>query len=215
MESSVTFAEATTILRADVLAEASTEYYDDAALLEWLKRSARELAFTFGFPTAVAQIAVLSGDTSFSLPSNAVNIELGEVAYEGFGLSLAPYQTIGQYKARASVGAPRFYNFDPKRGDLNVYVAPPFPANGDVSVEYVQSYDTSALTSADAIWGGLFPAFHELVVYRAAGKAFDASLEGERAGYWKERETALAQEFSAFLNETPVNKLMGEEVAAS
>jgi hypothetical protein len=211
----VTFGEARDILRSDVLAEASTDYYSDAALLEWLKRAARELAFMFGFPTVVASVAVTANATSFALPGAAANVELNEVAYNGFGLSLAPYQQVLQYQARVSTGAPRFYNYDPKRPGGLVYVAPPIPANGNVSFEYVQTYDTSAVTAATAIWTGLFPAFHELVVYRAAVKAFDASLENERAGYWKQREQALSQEFSAFLNETPVNKLMGEEVAAS
>lgn len=211
----MTFGEARDILRNDVLAEASTDYYSEPALLEWLKRSARELAFTFAFPTAVASVAVLANATSFALPGDAANVELGEVAYSGFGLALAPYQQVLQYQARASTGAPRFYNYDPKRPGGLAYIAPPAPAAGLVSFEYVQAYDTTALTATDPIWGGLFPAFHELVVYRAAVKAFDASLENERAGYWKQREQALAQEFSAFLNETPVHKLMGEEVAAS
>ena len=211
----MTFGEARTILRNDVLAEASQNYYPDADLLAFLVRAASELAAAFGFPTAIGTTAVIAGDTSFTLPAGALNVDLHEVSYDGFALELAPYRTIALYVSQPSVGQPRFYNFDSKRGNLTVYIAPAAPRNGNVVYEYVQTYDVSAVVAADDVWDGLFPAYHELVIFRAGVKAFDASLEVERAGYWLQREQQRSQEFSAFLHKTPLHKLMGEEVAES
>lgn len=210
MESSVTFGEARTILRNDILAEESTDYYSDADLLSFLARSAKELAMVFGFPTGVDSVSVTAGDGSFTLPSDAANVDLNEVSYDGFALALVPYRTILQYVDQSSVGQPRYYNFDPKRADLTVYIAPKVPRDGDVHFEYVQTYDVSSVDPADDVWDGLFPEYHELVIYRAGVKAFDASLENDKAGYWAQKEQAKAQEFSAFLNKVPLERLVGQ-----
>lgn len=205
----MTFAEARTILRNDVLAEASTDYYSDAVLLDYLARAAQELAAAFGFPTGVATVAVSANDASFTLPVDAANLDLNEIAYDGFALALVPYRTILQYRDQPSLGQPRYYNFDPKRGDFTVYLAPRAPRDADVHFEYIRQYGL-AVDPADEVWDGLFPEYHELVVYRAGVKAFDASLENERAGYWLQKEQAKMQEFAAALNKTPLERLMGE-----
>jgi hypothetical protein len=210
MEQRVTFDEARTILRNDVLAEASTDYYSDEDLLGFLARSARELAMAFGFPTGVDTVSLTTDDASFSLPADAANMDLNEVSYDGFSLTLAPYRTILQYVDQTSVGQPRYYNFDPKRGDLTVYIAPKAPRDASVRFEYVKEYDTSSVVAGDSVWDGLFPEYHELVIYRAGVKAFDASLENDRAGYWVQKEQAKSQEFAAFLNKAPLERLMGE-----
>jgi hypothetical protein len=127
---------------------------------------------------------------------------------------LVPYQQIATYVDLTSVGQPRYYNWDPKRGGL-VYFAPKAPRAGTIRFEYVTEYDASSALVTDQVWDGLFPAFHDLVVFRAGHKAFDASLEVERAQYWLQREQARSQEFAAFLNKTPVNRLVGQEVAPS
>lgn len=215
MEQSVTFDEARTILRNDVLAEASTDYYSDEDLLGFLARSAKELAMAFGFPTGVDTVTLTAGDASFDLPDDAVNMDLNEVSYEGFALSLVPYRTILQYVDQSSVGQPRYYNFDPKRADLTVYIAPKAPRTADVGFEYVKEYDISTVAANDDVWGGLFPEYHELVIYRAGVKAFDASLESDKAGYWLQREQAKMQEFGAFLNKVPLDRLLGEGANAS
>lgn len=206
----MTFDEARTILRNDVLAEASTDYYSDADLLGFLARSARELAMAFGFPTGVDTVALTANDASFTLPVGAANMDLNEVSYDGFALALAPYRTILQYVDQPSLGQPRYYNFDPKRGDLTVYIAPKAPRNANVRFEYVKEYDTSSVLASDSVWDGLFPEYHELVIYRAGTKAFEASLETDLAGYWSQKEQAKMQEFGAFLNKAPLDRLMGE-----
>lgn len=211
----MTFGEARDILRNDMLAEASTDYYDDADLLAFLGRAARELALTFGFPTAVDSVTVNTNDSTFQLPADAANVDLNEVSFGGFNLVLAPYRTILQYVDEVSTGFPRYYNFDPKRADLTVHFAPKAPGAATVRFEYVVDYDTSAVTASDDVWNGLFPAYHELVVMRAAVKAFDASLENERAQYWLQREQQKMQEFSTYLNKLPMHRLIVQEVAES
>lgn len=208
----MTFGEARTILRNDVLAEASTDYFTEADLLDYLQRASKEIAMGFGFPTALASVNVNENDFTFNLPSDAANIDLNEVSFDGFALSLAPRRTILRSVQQTNLGLPRYYNWDPKRGG-QVAFAPKAPRNAVVSFEYVQEY-TPGGESAN-IWDGLFPAYHELVVYRAAVKAFEASMETDRSQYWMQREQGMAQEFTAFLNETPLNRLIGQEVAES
>jgi hypothetical protein len=208
----VYFSEALSILRNDVLAEASTDYYSDQDLLGFLGRAARELAMVFGFPTGVGTVTLSTDDASFSLPADAVNVDLNEVSYDGFALALAPYRTILQYVDQTSVGQPRYYNFDPKRGDLTVYIAPKAPRAGNIRFEYVRMYDSvvDVVSPTFEVWDSLFPEYHDLVIYRAAVKAFDASLEQEKAAYWLQKEQARSQEFAMFLNKAPLERLMGE-----
>jgi len=208
----VTFGEARTILRNDVLAEASTDYYSDADLLGYLQRSAKEIAMNFGFPTALGSVNVNADDFTFNLPSDAANIDLNEVSFDGFALTLAPRRRILGAVQQASLGLPRYYNWEPKRGG-QVAFAPKAPRDAVVSFEYVKEY-TPGDENAE-VWDGLFPAYHEVVVYRAAVKAFEASLEVDRSQYWLTREQNVSQEFSLFLNETPLNKAIAQEVAES
>lgn len=210
----MTFGEAQAILRNDVLAESSTDYYTDADLLGFLVRSAKELAMMFGFPTAIGSAAISALDYQFALPADAEQVDLNEVEFNGFRLEVAPFSKVFAFVTQVGVGNPRYYNYDPRRGG-NVLFAPAASVAGTVSFEYVQKYDTSALTTASDIWDGLFPAYHELVVFRAGVKAFDASLENDRAGYWQQKEQKLAQEFSAFLNKLPLNRLAAPEVVES
>lgn len=210
----MTFGEAQTSLRNDVLAEASTDYYSDADLFGFLKQAAQEIALDFGFPTAVSTASVVTDASSFSLPADSANVDLNEVSFDGFRLLLQPYATVQAAVDQTSIGVPRYYNFDPKRGGV-VFFAPKAPRNGVIKFEYVQNYDVSGVTTGSVIWDGLFVPFHNLVVFSAGVKAFDASLEQERAGYWLQRYQARSQEFAAFLNKTPLNKLVVEEVAPS
>ena len=211
----MTFAEARQVLRNDILAEESTDYYTDADLFEYLKRAAKELAFTYGFPREIATISLTPGQATFSLPSDAANIDLQEVSFNGFTLTLAPYRAIAHMVDQPSLGQPRFYNYDPKRMSSTVRIAPASNRAGNVTFEYVQKYEIDSLTPSSPMWSGLFPAYHELIIFRAAVKAFDASLETERAAYYMQKEQRMGQEFSLFLNKTPANMVFGEEVAES
>lgn len=211
----MTFQQARDILRNDILAEVSTDYFTDADLFAYLKRASQELAYMFGFPRAIVNTTLSNGDISFTLPSDAANIDVQEIAFDGFTLSLAPYRGIAHLVNQLSVGQPRFYNYDVKRSDMTVYVAPRPTRSGVLTYEYIREYNPDSLLLTDPIWEGLFPAFHELVIYRAAIKAFDASLESERSGFWIQREQKLSQEFSLFLNKTPANEVLGQQAVES
>lgn len=210
----MTFGEARDKVRLDVLAEASTDYYTDVDLLDFVKDAAREVAQDFGFPVAVSSVVVTAGDGQFALPADSANVNLDEVAFDGFRLALQPYAFVASVQEQVSIGQPRYYNFDPKRGGV-VFFAPQASRNGTISFEYNVKYDPSAAAEGDQVWDGLFPPFHNLVVYLAGSKAFDASLETERAAYWLQRYNARAQEFGAFLNKTPLNEMVAQEVARS
>lgn len=206
----MTFAEARNVLRQDILAEASTAFYSDAALLSYLTRAAQELAYVFGFPTQVDTVTVAAGDSTFDLPEDAANLDLNEVAYDGFVLALVPYRVIAQYVNQIMTGLPRYYNYDPKRADKTVYFAPAAPRESDIAFEYIVAYEIPDEPEDEAVWDGLFVAYHDLVVFRAAVKAFDASLETERAAYWLQREQQRAQEFALFLNKAPMDRALGQ-----
>lgn len=210
----MTFRQARDILRSDVLAETSTDYYTDDDLFGYVRAAAKQLALMFGFPTSLGMASIAAGDAAFPLPADAETLDLDEVAFDGWVLQLAPYRQVLSLVDDAMLGVPRFYNYEPKRGGLAL-IAPRAHKAGDVLFEYVRRYDVSGVTLDSPIWEDLFPSFHELVVYRAGVRAFEASLEQDRAAYWGQKEQAMMQEFSAYLNKTPFNRLVGQEVAES
>jgi hypothetical protein len=107
---------------------------------------------------------------------------------------------------------PRYYSFDPRRGDI-VEFGPQAPRAGTVTYEAVLEYDAEARTAGDEMWDGLFPSWHYLILHRAAAKAFEASLEQEKASYHLQKMMAMQQEFSAYLNRTPVGNLVMQNTA--
>lgn len=193
----MTYGDARDRLRQDILAEESTAYYSDEDLLSYLQASAREIAKAQQFPTELLTAAIDAGDVSFALPAGANTLVVNEVALGGWDLQLAPLATILQYRAQGDVGNPRYYNFDPRRLGGEVQFAPPAMRESTASFEVVREYEPGD-AEAD-VWAGQFPAWHEIVVYRAAARAFDASLEQERAVYYQERYNAMMQEFSVYL----------------
>ncbi len=201
----MTYEDARTRLRQDILAEESTAFFSDDDLLSYLQASAREIAKGQQFPTELVTVSVDAGDVSFSIPAGANTLVVNEIAIGGWELQIAPLGTILQYRAQADVGNPRYYNFDPRRLGAEVQFAPPAMRDANASLEIVREYEPGAV--GDDIWDGQFPAWHELVVYRAAARAFDASLEQERAVYYQERYSALMQEFSVYLERFRVSQV--------
>jgi hypothetical protein len=83
-------------------------------------------------------------------------------------------------------------------------------------VEYIVNYDSSSELESDEPWTGLFRRYHEVVAYRAAVKAFESSLEEERAAYMTQRAQQLMQSFALFLGKADLAQAaVGEGVAAS
>jgi hypothetical protein len=204
----VTFGQARTILRNDILAELSTEFFGEEELLRYLLESARELAQAHQFPTEIGTAAIVEGDTTFTPVVGSATLSINEAAFNGFELKLVPLATVLQYLelregVRRIAPNPRYYSFDPRRGG-DVRFAPPAPRDGTITYEVVVEYDTDVLGADDDIWDGLFPSWHYLVIHRAAAKAFDASMEQERASYHLQRMMAMQQEFSAYLKRTPL-----------
>jgi hypothetical protein len=201
----VTYQELITIVRRDLLAEVSTDYWTDGDLLTFLQRAATEVAHEMAFPTAIVSIPVSVGDTEFSLPADAASAQLNEVTFGPLKLTLAPVAAIREYQGMSSLRFPRHYNTDPKRSPISVLVAPPVPSGGGtMTVEYIKSYDGRSDSVTDEPWNGLFPRFHELVAYRAAVKAFESSLEEDRATYMAQRAQSMQQAFALFLGKTDV-----------
>jgi hypothetical protein len=111
---------------------------------------------------------------------------------------------------------PRYYNTDPKRANAEVFIAPPAYKNGTITLEYIALDDSLSDTLGDQPWNGLFPGFHELVAYRAAIRAFEASLEDDRAQYMLQRSQGMLQAFALFLGKADVAAAtVGQGVSAS
>lgn len=212
----MTYLQLRNLLRNDLLAESSTNYWSDDDLLNYLRRSAFEIAREYGFPTVVAFINVSSGAKSFTLPQGASTIQLNEVSFSGFKLSSAPLSVIAEYQELETLDFPRYYNMDPKRSSFDVYIAPPAHKAGVVTIEYIAVDESLNAALGDEPWDGLFQGFHELVAYRAAVRAFEASLEEDRAQYMTQRSQLLMQAFALFLGKTDLaTAVAGPGVAAS
>jgi hypothetical protein len=213
----VTYAQLLNILRRDLLAESSQDYWTDADLFTFLQRAATEVAHEMAFPTTIATIPVAGGATSFSLPGDSASAQFNEVTFNSFKLVLTPVAVIREYQGMTGIGFPRYYNVDPKRSPLQVLMAPAAPAGGgEITVEYIKNYRGESDIISDEPWEGLFPRFHELVAYKAAVKAFEASLEEDRAGYMAQRAQQMQQALALFLGKTDVAAaIAGEGVNAS
>lgn len=209
----MTFHQAAQILRQDILAEDSQEYFTDADLLDFLYRSSEEMARALQFPTDVGAVVVAKNAVQFNLPADAATAELNEVSFEGFQLELRPLARVLEYQGYTGLKQPRYYNYDPKRSGLVVRFAPAAPTNGTFTFEYVLNYTASSPTAE--VWTGLFKPFHELVVFRAGEKAFRASLEFDKADATQQRYVYGLQEFSAFLGKKPLHDLVIEGGAKS
>jgi hypothetical protein len=213
----VTYTELRTILRRDLLAEASSDYWTDDDLFAFLKRAAMEVAHEFGFPTNVSYNPVQAGATELTLPSGSTaTVQVNEVTYGGMRLALAPMAVVIEYQNMSALRFPRYYNIDPKRVPWLLTFGPPAPTDSVMVVETITEYDSATETEGQEPWGGLFRRYHELVAYRAAVKAFESSMEEERAAYMQQRAQQLAQSFALFLGKSDVAQaIAGEGVAAS
>lgn len=205
----MTYAELRTILRRDLLAEASTDYWSDDDLLGFLKRAAMEVAHELSFPITTTTVAVNAGDVTFNIPSDAADAQVNDVSYGGFRLVLAPRAVVTEYQALDTLNFPRYYNVDPKQDPAVVRFAPPAPDAGSMMVDYVLEYDNTEDGANDEPWDGLFRRYHELVAYRAAVKAFESSLEEERAAYMQQRSNQLFQSFALFLGKRSIVDMIG------
>lgn len=212
----MTYDELRTILRRDLLAEASTDYFTEADLLSFLKRAAVEIARDFGFPTAMHTQQLPGGATEAELPEDVADAQLAEVAFSGFRLTPAPLAVIAEYQELGALRFPRHYNVDPKRDPRRLYFAPPVPSGGGrLMIEYVVEYDTASETETSAPWGSRFARFHGLVAYRAAVNALEASMESDRAAALQQRLMPMMQSFALFLGKADLARAMAGEGAAA
>lgn len=203
----VTYQQLLTVLRRDLLAEVSQAYWSDADLLTYLQRASTEVAHELSFPVAIDPVEVALGATSFTLPATAAAVQLNAVSFRGMSLAQAPMAVVEEYRANTVLPNPRYYHHDPKVDPRAVRFGPPAPLSASFVVEYVAEYDGGEDGLESRPWGNLFPRYHELVAYRAAVKAFEASLENERAGYMMQRSQQLFASFAAFLGKTDLAEL--------
>ena len=215
----MTFGNARDILRNDILAESSTEYFDDAELLDFVQRSAEEIAAALEFPRSTQTTTVNTAAVQGTFTSTQGVISLSEVTVGEFRLSPAPYSKVIEYRNN-TLTIPRFYNFDRRRQnsmntsqDIVVDFAPASPSSATMAAEVVEVY--TAGTAGAQIWNGDYAQFHELVTLRAGEKAFRASLEFDLATKYFEQYQRQYQEFASFLGGVDIGTRTTEGQAAS
>lgn len=205
----MTYDELRTMLRRDLLAEASQDYWSDDDLFGYLKRAATGIAREMGFPTRVHSVFVPQGASEVALPDEVADVQVNEVAFGGFRLALAPWSVVSEYQELGALRFPRYYNVDPKRQPALLTIAPPAPDGGaTLRIEYVVEYDPATEAISSPPWEGKFLRFHELVAYRAAVEALAASMEDDRSAAMQQRLMPLMQAFALFLGKADLAQAM-------
>ena len=194
----MTFGELRTILRNDMLAESSTDYFSDSELLDFLTRSAKEIAGALELFRGVDSITVASGATSAIVSADYVT--MNQVLIGGYRLEAGDAGDVIEARSLAATSWPRYYMED-RRSDSNTTLlfGPAAPETATLTYQFVDNYDVSAATTATAVWSGQWDEFHELVALRAAVKAYRASLEHDLAQAYEQAYQMQLAEFASVL----------------
>lgn len=200
-----TFTTLRTRLREDVLSEDDTSFFSDDDLLTFLAEASRELASMGGFPVSVSTSSLSSGSTNVSVPSDIGNVEFREVSFANYALDAADARTIRLYQGIG--GQTRYYLYDPRQGG-SMSIAPAAHTSGSLVLEYVQDLEGTSYSASDTPWGGQLEEWQDAIVYLAGVKAFERSMEYERAEYWRQRLERRLQSMAVYLkNQNLLNVL--------
>lgn len=200
-----TFGTLRTRLRNDVLAETDTNFYSDADLLNFLVEASIELSALGGFPVATSQSTLLSSATTITAPSdiNYVVSNYG-VVVNNFPLREKDWQVVQLFKNNP--GQTRYYNYDSRKGGA-IEIAPATSSSVTAVVRYVQDLSGNSYSASDTPWNGVLSNWQDCIVYLAGVKAFERSLEYDKAQYWKQRLLERLQSFSAYLEDDSILSL--------
>lgn len=207
----MTFDEARQRWRDDVLVDESVTWFSDADGLALLLDAAMQIADGLRLIRAdSASLTLAVSAQSFDVPADALAVQPLSVVINGVGLAPASLSVVREKQTLDDTRYPRYYHFDPGVGST-VQFGPPVSvavAAGGLLVRYYQSYDTSLLDESDEVWGGVYPAFHHLVILLAGVTTFQGLELYQRASYFAQRYNEELQKFAAILGNTNVANLM-------
>lgn len=200
----MTFSEALTVWRNEIVVDIGTSRWDDAEGLRILGNAAAEVAAKLGFPKATSDdITVLNGATSFAAPADMLDVELDSLVMNGAVVQAASWATVSRKRFMPPSPYPRYYSYDPERGG-NIHFAPPISRDltaGQIEFRYVQQLDR-VVAGGDDIWNGIFPQWHFIVPIRAGENTYREVELYERANEFAQIYSRELQAFAAFLNKT-------------
>lgn len=196
-------------LRATKLVEAPTDFYGDVTLLRWLEDASREIAAAFRFPRLDESQSVPAGTTEVGL--SVTPLDVMSVSFDGIGLARRNFAYVRFYQQLLSERWPRAWYFEAFAGGP-IQVGPANANAGEYAVHFVGPAYASTVTGNTEVWDGLFENFHELVLLRAAVKAFEKGFEFDESMHYLARYQQQLQEFAQFMGiSAPPVSLRGAE----
>ena len=165
-----TYSDLLSRLRANILDESSTARYTSAVALDFLGEAAQEINAELQLVWGVSAVAVSSA--AVTVPASLKG--LGSVTLDGRGLRRAMREEYEFYHA-TQIGSPRVYWYDP-RVTPAILIAPSPSASATATLTFWKT-EPQSVSGGDTPWGGLFPDFHDLVMYRAGLKAYQMGGE--------------------------------------
>ena len=142
--------------------------------------------------------------------SDRTRIDSCGLSINGIRLDPASYDTVIQKQMLGQVKYPRYYHYDPALDNL-IRFGPAINADvaaGGVVVKYTSTYDTSTFTGTEDIWGGAWPGFHYLVLYRSGIMSFNSLELYGRSNYFAQIYNEELKNFAAALGRTDLANLL-------
>lgn len=219
----MTFAQALTRLTDDIMPEQANalQTHGSTRLYRLLGDAASDLAATFSFPVFTLSIPVETNNVTVTIPDfNAGNgviyspsriLRIDRASFEGYQLAPAPreFVSVDSSHLRDLPGMPRFYYWRSESWS-RVSMLPKTPKAGTLTLmAHYHFPETVTTTTAGAlhIWGGMHPAYHDLVVLTAAVRAYEAALEPENAQLPQQTLSKRRQEFALFLQQSGLDEM--------
>lgn len=200
----MTFAQALTIWRNEVVVDIGTSRWDNAEGLRILGNAAAEIAAKLGFPKVTVDDATLTiGATTLATPADVLDVELDSLIIGGVVVKAQPWNIVSRKRFMSPSPYPRYYSYDPEHGG-DIIFAPPLSramSSGQVEYRYVREVER-IVVGTDLIWDGLFPQWHHIVPIRAGENTYREVELYERANEFAQVYSRELQMFSAMLGKT-------------
>lgn len=206
----MTFTEALTIWREEVLADQDTGQFSDPDGYRLLKKAATEIAGALHLVRATnATITAAVNATSLAAPADLLAVTPTGLNIKGRYVELVGRDMVLKRRALPS-GYPRYFSYDQDIGGAIEFA----PATkyalgaGDVVLTYVKRYDASGAADGDQVWEGKYPEWHYLIAYRAGMATFDMVELYERSQVFEQKFMTGLQMFAAILGRTNLARLL-------
>ena len=207
----MTFADALLRVKSDYMPELALETHTNERLYRMLGDAATEIAASYGFLRYTYELDVAKLSSAVGLPdySNYRARDILRVERASLGgrqLRPAPREVArldAGYLA-AVPGYPRYFYWRSEEPEL-VRFNPRTPKDAKLILDTVHQFPRNLSNNPNnQIWNGQYEAFQDLVVMKAAARAFEAAFEPEEAQMIGQRLDSRAQVFTLHLQKMDV-----------